>query len=150
MAKTVQDQHLKFCPQNHIPFYKVLFDKKHSKTTRMKEAHKASNSALLLFSWAEERSSSSYMFMYSMLIMKFQINYLVFIRSLRERNFKYFVKILTSLVKWFFIFDHCSYVRWLSVYIWVWMLSFPITCAQLYLPFERGNFVVQISCRQFS
>ena len=84
-----------------------------------------------------------------MLIMKFQINYLVFIRSLRERNFKYFVKILTSLVKWFFIFDHCSYVRWLSVYIQD-LLSFPITEAQLYLEFERGNFVVQISGRQFS
>ena len=43
----------------------------------LKKAHKANNSVLTLFSWAEERSSSSSMFKYWMLIMKFQI------RSLR-------------------------------------------------------------------
>ena len=39
-----------------------------------------------------------------MLIIKFEINYLVFIRSMREGNLKLFVKILVSLVKWFSIF----------------------------------------------
>ena len=76
--------------------------------TCLREAHKASNSALLLFWWAEERSSSS-LFMHSMLIMKFQINYLLFIRFMREDNFKSFVKTLIFLVKRFFIFDHYNY-----------------------------------------
>ena len=115
----------------------------------LKKAHKASNFVLPLFSWAEERSSSSCMFKYWMLIMKFQINYLVFIRSMRESNFKLFVKILISLVIWFFIFDHYNYARWLSVHIQD-LLSLPITCPQLYQEFERGNFVVQISSREFS
>ena len=70
--------------------------------TCLKEAHKVSNS-VLLFSWAEERFSSSSMFKYWMLIMKFQISYLVFIRSMREHNFKPFVKILIFMVKWFSI-----------------------------------------------
>ena len=74
--------------------------------TCLKKAHKASNSVLSLFSWSEERSSSSRMFKYMMLIMKLQINYLVFIRSMREGNFKLFIKILISLVIWFFIFNH--------------------------------------------
>ena len=74
--------------------------------TCLKKAHKASNSVLPLFSWSEERSSSSRMFNYMMLIMKLQINYLVFIRSMREDNFKLFIKILISLVIWFFIFNH--------------------------------------------
>ena len=82
--------------------------------TCLEKAHKASNSILPLFSWAEERSSSSCVFKYWILIMKFQIKYLVFIRSMREGNFKLFVKILISLVKWFFIFDHYNYARWLS------------------------------------
>ena len=43
-------------------------------TTCLKKAHKASNSILPLLSWAEERSLSSRMFKYWMLIMKFQIN----------------------------------------------------------------------------
>ena len=87
------------------------------KYTCLKKAHKASNSVLPLISWVEERSLSSRMFKCWMLIMKFQINYLVFIRSMREGNFKLFVKILISLVKWFFISDHYNYARWLYVHI---------------------------------
>ena len=35
LAKTGQDQHLKLSPQCHILFYKVIFDKKHSKPTQV-------------------------------------------------------------------------------------------------------------------
>ena len=70
----------------------------------LKEAHEASNSVLSLYSLVEERSLSSRMFKYWMLVMKFQIDYLVFIRSMREGNFKLFDKILISLRKLFFIF----------------------------------------------
>ena len=83
-----------------------------------------------------------------MLIEKFQIDCLVFIGSMREYNFKLSVKILISLVKWFFIFKHYNYTRWLSLHI-QGILSLPITCPQLYQDFERGNFVVQSSGRQF-
>ena len=48
---------------------------------------------------------------------KFQINYLVFITSMREDNFKLFDKIVIPLVKWFVIFDQYNYARWLSVHI---------------------------------
>ena len=67
----------------------------------LKKVHKATNSVLLLFSWAEELSSCSCMFKYWMLIMKFQIDYLVFTRSMRANNLKLFVKILISLAKSF-------------------------------------------------
>ena len=81
--------------------------------TCLKEAHEAINSALLLVSLVEERCSSSCMFKYWMLIMKFQIDYLVFIRSMREDNFNFFVKILISLTKWLFILDHYNYARFI-------------------------------------
>ena len=68
---------------------------------------------------------------------------------MREGNFKLFVKILTSLVKCFFIFHHYHYARWVSVHVQD-LLSLPITCPRLYQEFERGNFVVQISGREFS
>ena len=73
--------------------------------------------------------------------MEFQINYLVFIRSMREHDFKTSVKIPISLVRWFFIFDNYNYVRLLSVIIQD-LLSLPNTCPQLYQEFKRGNFVV--------
>ena len=81
--------------------------------------------------------------------MKFQIDYLAFIRFMREGNFKPCNKIMMSVVKLFFIFDQCNYVRWLSVYIED-LLSLPITCPKLNQGFEGGNFVVQISGSQFS
>ena len=61
--------------------------------------------------------------------MKFQIDYLVFIRSMREAIFKLFVKTLISLVKWFFIFNHLSFhfhARQLSIHIQD-LLNLPIT-----------------------
>ena len=104
-----------------------------------KKAHEAGDSTLPLYSWAKECSLSSRMFNYWMLIMKFQINYLVFIRSMREGNFKLFDKILIFLVKWFFIFDQYSYVRWLSVDI-QGFLSLPITRPKLYIvALQRGT-----------
>ena len=102
--------------------------------TCLKEAHEAGNSVLLLFFWAEERSSSSSMFKYWMLIMKFQISYLVFIRSMKEHIFKPLVKMMIFLVKWFFDFNHYNYARWLSMHIQD-LLNFPITCPQLYQEF---------------
>ena len=83
-----------------------------------------------------------------MVIMKFQIDYLAFIRFMREGNFKPCNKFMMSVVKLFFIFNQYNYERWLSVYIED-LLSLPITCPKLYQGFEGGNFVVQISGSQF-
>ena len=79
---------------NHIP--KARYSDELSAVsiyTCLKKAHKASNSVLSLFSWAEERSSSTRMFKYWKLIMKFQINYLVFIRSMRKSNLNFLSKL---------------------------------------------------------
>ena len=94
--------------------------------TCLKKAHKASNPILPLYSCSEERSSSSFMFKYWMLIMKFQINYLVFISSMRKSSFKLFVKVLISLIRWIFIIDHYHDARWISVHIQD-LMSLPIT-----------------------
>ena len=107
----------------------------------LKKAQKGSNFVLLLYSWAKERSSSSRMIKYWMLIMKFQTDHLVFIRSMREDNFKLFDKILISLLKSFFIFDQYNYPRCLSEHIQD-LLSFLITCPKLYQDFEGGHFAV--------
>ena len=96
----IDTAYLQTADVNHIP--KARYSDELSAVsiyTCLKKAHKASNSILSLFSWAGERSSSSRMFKYWKLIMKFQINYLVFIRSVGKSNFKLFIKIMISLVK---------------------------------------------------
>ena len=105
---------------------------------------KLNNSVLPPYLWAKERSLFSRWFKYWMLSMKFQIDYLVSIRSMRKGNFKLFDKTLISLDK---IFDQCNYVRWLSVHIQD-LLILPITHPQLYQEFE-GYFVAQISGSRF-
>ena len=39
MAKTDQDQHLKFSPQRYISFLKAFFDKKHSRIPQVNNIH---------------------------------------------------------------------------------------------------------------
>ena len=77
----------------------------------LKDAHNQSQTNLSLFSWADEVANSNIMFKYWLLILKFQIDYLVFVRSLREGSFHLFINVLLSLVKWFFIFDQHHYSR---------------------------------------
>ena len=86
-------------------------------STCLKAAQEPSNSVPPLYSRVEERSLSSHMFKYWMLIVKFRIDYLVFFRLMREDNFELFFQILISLVKWFFIYDHYNYVVSLSPHI---------------------------------
>ena len=52
----------------------------------------ASKTVLPSYSWTEELSLFSCMFKYWTLIMKFQIDYLVSIRSMREDNFIFLTK----------------------------------------------------------
>ena len=52
----------------------------------------ASKTVLPSYSWTEEPSLFSRMFKYWTLIMKFQIDYLVSIRSMREDNFIFLTK----------------------------------------------------------
>ena len=64
---------------------------------------------------------------YWYLILQFQTDYLVFIRSLRKRNCKLFLNVHQSLVKWFFIFDQYNYARWISVHVQD-LLTLKVTC----------------------
>ena len=115
----------------------------------LKDAHNQSQTNLSLFSWADEVANSNIMFKYWLLILKFQIDYLVVVRSLREGRFHLFINVLLSLVKWFLIFDQHHYSRWISVHLQE-LLTLKITCPDLYKEFSTGNFVVQISNREFS
>ena len=42
---------------------------------------------------------------------------LIFVRSLRERNFDMYLDALTNFVSWVFALDHTNYARWVSVHL---------------------------------
>ena len=65
--------------------------------TCLKTAHERSKSEISLFEWASNISKENLMFKYWFVILNLQIDYLVYIKSLREGNFLLFVNILKSL-----------------------------------------------------
>ena len=68
----------------------------------LKEAYDKSKSDLPLFEWADDMSRSNHMFKYWLLILKFQINNLVFVRALREGDFTlYFLRLFNNLLNGF-------------------------------------------------
>ena len=108
----------------------------------LKEAYDKSKSDLPLFEWADDMSRSNHMFKYWLLILKFQINYLVFVRALREGDFTLFLEVIQQFVKCFFIFDQLHYARWISVHVQD-LLSLDKTCPEVYDQFKNGNFVLR-------
>ena len=80
-----------------------------------KDAHLESGTELDLAKWA--RSQDNCMFKYWYNIMLFQINILLFVRSLRENNLMLFISSMKKAVPLSFALDHTHYSRWLPVFI---------------------------------
>ena len=82
----------------------------------LKEAHADSQNNLSLFDWLEERSKISQMAYYWRLILNFQIQVLIFVRSVQNGNFLLYRETLFYFLKWFFALDKYNYSRWATVY----------------------------------
>ena len=115
----------------------------------LKGAHHKSGSQIDLLPWAQLMASECLMFKYWLTVLQFEIDFLVFLRSIREGNFSLYVVTLRTLIKWFFIFDQYNYARWTSVHVHE-LVMLPTTCPYLYNEFKKGKFAVQISHRKFS
>ena len=82
----------------------------------LKEAHADTQTNVSIFSWLEERSKISQIAYYWRLILNFQIQVPIFVRSVRTRNFLLNRKTLFYFLKWFFARDKYNYSRWATVY----------------------------------
>ena len=105
----------------------------------LKVAHARSNSELPLFKWLDERCEVSQMAYYWRLILNFQIQVLIFVRSIREGNFPLYVETLFYFLKWFFALDKYNYSRWATIY-WFELASLDKTCPDVFKEFIKGNF----------
>ena len=83
------------------------------------------------------------------MVIDFKILILIYIRSLRERNFKLHLEALYLLLSWFFLFNHVHYARWLTVH-WFDMYHLESNFPELFEQFSNGNFTFQKSNREFS
>lgn len=67
--------------------------------------------------WKTNMEKKSPTFKFWSLTIKFQVKVLMYVRSIRERNFDMYRSALTNLVPLFFSLDHPNYSRWISVHI---------------------------------
>ena len=67
------------------------------------------------YDWLCKKCEESDMYLYWKMVIELEIHILIYIRSIREGNFKLHVQTLRKLLKWFFIFDRYNYARWLIV-----------------------------------
>ena len=98
--------------------------------------------------WQLQQEDARPQFLYWSTTLRFELIILIFVRSLRERNFKLYIDALVSLMPWFFALNHTNYVRWLPVHIRDIILleeSHPAVFAE----FMNGNFVVQKTMQFF-
>ena len=103
-------------------------------------------SAISPIEWLESKAKISQMCNYWHLIMKSQIEILLFIRSIRESNFMSCVR---SLMKWLFASDHYNYARWASVHLRD-LTGVHLTCPDVFREFNDGHFSFQKTKRKFS
>ena len=88
-------------------------------------------------------------FKFSSIALRFELQLLEFVKSLRVGDFDNYIKTLEFLTPWMFSLDHVHYARWLPVHIRD-MRNFKERHPELYQEFKNKKFVVQKSNRKFS
>ena len=101
--------------------------------------------------------------------MELQLLVMIYVRSLREADFKLYLESLAQIVPWFFSLDHTNYARESLVQIVTWFFSLDHTNYARWIPvhlrdmvtlaekhpavhqeFMNGNFTVNKTGRTFS
>ena len=105
---------------------------------------------LLLFDdWCAQQVSAVPQFQFWYIALQLELLLLVFIRSLRQANFKLYIDTLHKMLPWFFALNHTNYARWLPVHLRD-MSALQQTAPGVFLQFEKGLFTVHKSPRRFS
>ena len=116
---------------------------------KLKDACRKDNSEVSPMKWLSERSKSSDMCFYWDMVLRMQLDILVFVRSMREGNFNAYVASIRRLLKWVFVFDHIHYARWLSVHLFD-LTTLEKANPDLHAEMMKGKFSFQKSQRMFS
>ena len=116
---------------------------------KLKDACDIDGTTLPPYEWLSLKSKKSKSLFFWNMVLDFQLNILIFVRSMREGDFKLYVEILRKLIKWYFIFDKVHYSRWLSVHIFD-LMTMEIKFPDVYENMVGGCFSFQKSSREFS
>ena len=92
--------------------------------------------------WCSSRAELYPQFKFWLLILQLELAVLVYVRAIREGDFKLYVEALTKIVPWFFSLDHTNYARWILVHLRD-MVTPKDVHPKVFAEFLKGNFVVK-------
>ena len=73
--------------------------------------------AMSVEEWCDTRADASPQFKFWSIILKLELEIMIYVRSLREGDFKLYVDALTKIAPWFFALGHTHYARWIPVHL---------------------------------
>ena len=94
-------------------------------------------SEILAYEWLCKKSEDNEVNLYWKMVMELQIGILIYVRSIREGNFRLHLETLRKLLKYFFIFDRYNYARWLTVH-WFDLKNLESNFPDVYQYFSQG------------
>ena len=101
------------------------------------------------YDWLRQILKDNTSFLYGKCVIDLQITVLLYVRSIREGNFKLHVEVLYKLLSWYFINDHYNCARRFTIHwfdLYTIETKFPDVCNFL----SKANFSLQRSLREFS
>ncbi len=141
--------HLTHTRHAHQVTAAALYILLHKAYTEYCSSQEDSDGLQSLESWSENRADASPQFHFWFTILQLQLQVLIFVRSLREADFKLYTESLGQIVSWFFALNHTNYARWIPIH-----LRDMVTLAEkhpaIHQDFISGKFTVNKTGRNFS
>ena len=89
-------------------------------------------------------------FLFWSIALKMEMDYLMFLRSIRSSNFRLYISSIARFLPWIFVFDHVHYARWLTIHHYD-MEMLNETNPAIYEEFDTNrNFTVKRTQNRFS
>ena len=105
--------------------------------------------AMSVEEWCDTRADASPQFKFWSIILKLELEIMIYVRSLRECDFKLYVDALTKIAPWFFALGHTNYARWIPVHLRD-MVALEDKHPDVFAEFMAGNFTVKKTPHAFS
>ena len=99
--------------------------------------------------WCSSRAELYPQFKFWLLILQLELAVLVYVRAIREGDFKLYVDALTKIASLFFALDHTNYARWIPVHLRD-KVTLKDVHPKVFAEFLKGNFVVKKTAHRFS
>ena len=108
------------------------------------------NNGVNFEAWRAEMEIKSPQFQFWSIALKIEMDYLMFLRSIRSSNFNLYISSIGKFLPWIFAFDHVHYSRWLSIHHYD-MEMLKDTNPEIHHEFDvNGNFTVKRTRNRFS